>query len=216
MPAVGGILSALRFAPAVLAAGREIVGAFTGREPPSSASVEDVADAIDRLPADQRAAAVGHVMAAKVRKQELDTSRFHALTAGDAERIRSTARPEIALRAMGVVTLFARVFAVLMTLAVVDWTVRAAFALLAWEVPDIPSPWSLIADAAPAAEIIWAPLVASMAACVRVITKYMGCRERDKARADEMEAGRPLESAKASIADAGGAVAGIIRAWKSR
>ncbi len=210
------LLSALKLAPVVLSAGREIVGALTGREPPPSATSEDVWSSIEGLPSEQRTAAVAHVMAAKRRFQELDTERFHALTSGDAERIRSTARPQIALRAMGVVTLFARGVAAMFALLALDWAVRAGFVLFGVPAPKLPSVTSLLAQLEPVATFVWVPLLGSFWACVEVVKKYMGCRERDKARCDEMKAGKPLESAQATIVDAGGAVAGIIRALKGR
>lgn len=214
---IGTVLTALRFAPAVLGAGREIVGALTGREPPPSATAEDVADMIDRLPPEERRTAVQHVLHAKTRHQELDTERFHRLTEGPADRIKATARPKIALRAMRVVTLFATGMAILFVLAALDWGVRAFYIVFLDETPpDIPSAWGLLAAAEPVAELIWLPLLGSFWASVEIVKKYMGCRERDKARADEIAAGKPLESAQATVANAGGAIAGIIRALKGR
>ena len=213
---IGGILAALKFAPAVLGAGREIVGALTGREPPSNATAEDVADVIDRLPAEERRTAVAHILAAKTRHQELDTQRFLAMEAGGTERLRVTARPEIARRAAGVLTLFARGVAVLFIMVCVEWLVRAGCAIAGVEAPDLPSVAGLLAHLEPVTELVWAPLIASFWACADIVKKYMGCRERDKARADEMAAGRPLDATQATVADAGGAIAGIIRAFKGR
>lgn len=213
---IPALLAALRYAPAVLGAGREIVGALTGREPAPDATPETVAAEIESLPADQRMAATLQVMQAKTRAQELDTDRFYDLTSGSAEKVRATARPRIALAAMGVVTLFAKGVMVLFCLVVADWLVRVGFAVFGVVPLGLPSAGKLVAALEPVAEMVWAPLIASFWASVAVIKKYMGCRERDKARTDEMSAGRPLESAQATVADAAGSVAGIIRALKGR
>ena len=130
--------------------------------------------------------------------------------------MRSTARPEIALRAMGVVTLFSRGVAFLFVLVMLDWAVRSYCVLAGQPTPVLPSVTALLAQLEPVAEMVWAPLLGSFWAAVEIVKKYMGCRERDKARADEITAGKPLESAAASIADAGGTVANIIRALKGR
>lgn len=213
---IPALLSALKFAPAVLGAGREIVGALTGREPAPDAAPEDVAAEIEALPHDQRMAATMAVMQAKTRAQELDTDRFYELTSGSAEKVRATARPTIALAAMRVVTLFSSMVAVLFGLVVLDWGVRAVCAAFGVVLIGVPTVGDLIAALEPVTEMVWAPLIASFWASVAVIKKYMGCRERDKARTDEMAAGRPLESAQATVVEAGGAVAGIIRALKGR
>ena len=213
---IPALLTALRFAPTVLSAGREIVGAFTGREPPGGATPEDVAAQIEALPSDQRMAATMQVMQAKTRLQELDTDRFHELTSGSAEKVRSTARPEIALRAMGVLTLFARGMALVVIAIAVEWCVRALCAIFDTAPPDLPSIPGLIAELEPVAELIWAPLISSFWVCAEIVKKYMGCRERDKARADEMQADKPLESVQATVVEAAGSVAGIIRALKGR
>lgn len=213
---ISAVLTALKFAPTVLGAGREIVGAFTGREPAPDATPEEVAAEIEALPADQRMAATMQVMQAKTRAQELDTDRFHELTSGSAEKLRATARPEIALRAMGVLTLFARIVAIIGVAIALEWCVRAAYAIAGVPTPLLPSIPELIAELEPVAELVWAPLIASFWVCAAIVKKYMGCRERDKARADEMSAGRPLESAQATVAEAGGSIAGIIRALKGR
>ena len=210
------LLAALKFAPAVLGAGREIVGALTGREPAPDATPEEVAAEIEALSPDQRMAATLQVMQAKTRAQELDTDRFYELTAGAAEKVRATARPEIALRAMGVLTLFARAVALVAVAVAVEWCVRAACAIAGVSPPDLPSIPGLIAELEPVAELVWAPLIGSFWACAEIVKKYMGCRERDKARADEMAAGRPIESAQATVVEAGGSIAGIIRALKGR
>ena len=212
---IPALLGALKFAPAVLSAGREIVGALTGRSPAPDATPEAVAAEIESLPHDQRMAATMQVMAAKARMQDLDTERFVAMT-GSAEELRASARPRIALAAMGVVTLFARGAAVLFGIVVLDWGVRVVCGALGVHLVGVPTVGDLLAALEPVTELIWAPLIASFWAAVEVVKKYMGCRERDKARADELTAGRPLESAQATVVDAGGAVAGIIRALKGR
>ena len=213
---IGALLTALKFAPTVLTAGREIVGAFTGREPPADAAPEDVAAEIEALPPDERMAATMQVMQAKTRAQELDTDRFYELTSGSAEKIRSTARPEIALRAMGVLTMFARAITVLFSAIALEWAVRALCAIAGASPPDLPSITGLVAHLEPVAELVWAPLIASFWVCADIVKKYMGCRERDKARADEMRSGKPLESARATMVDAAGSISGIIRALKGR
>ena len=209
---IPALLGALRFAPAVLSAGREIAGALSGREVSPAATAEDVAERIEQLPEADRRAAMGHVLAARTRCQELDTARFQGLTEGGAEKVRATARPEIALRAMRVVTLLARGLTLLVLATVAEWAIRMAYAIAGGAAPELPSIWALVAEAAPVAEMVWAPLLATIAASTAIVRKYMGCRERDKARDDEIRAGRPLDAAQATIADAGGALAGVIRA----
>ena len=211
---IPALLGALRFAPAVLSAGREIAGALSGREMPPAATAEEVADRIDAMPEAERRAALSHVLAARVRCQELDTARFTSLTEGGADKVRATARPEIALRAMRVVSLLGRGLTLLVLATVGEWAVRMAYAVLGAGEPELPSIWALIAEAEPLAEMIWAPLVATIAASTSIVRKYMGCRERDKSREDEIRAGRPLDAGQATIADAGGAIAGLVRAFR--
>lgn len=211
---IPALLGALRFAPAVLAAGREIAGALSGRELPPAATAEEVADRIGQLPEGDRQAALAHVLAARTRCQELDTARFAGLTEGGADKVRATARPEIALRAMRVVTLLARGLTLLVLATVAEWAVRMAYAVAGGGVPDLPSIWALVAEAAPVAEMIWAPLLGTIAAATAIVRKYMGCRERDKSREDEIRAGRPLDAGQATIADAAGSLAGVVRAFR--
>jgi hypothetical protein len=213
---IAAVLAALKFAPAVFSAGKEIVGAFTGEEVPPDATPEDVAARIEALPPEQRAIAVGQVIAAKTREQELDTERFRAMNEGDAEKIKESARPQIALRAMRVVTMFSAAISILFIATVLEWAVRAYFAFKGTKFPVTESLWDLIADAQPVAEMIWAPLLGSFWACVEVIKKYMGCRERDKAQEYEARAGRPLNASAATIEAAGGGVASIIRAVRGK
>lgn len=208
---IGGILSALKYAPSVLSAGAQVVAALTGEEVPPEATAEDIAAKIEALPPEQKAVAIGHVLAAQTRAQELDTDRFKSMNDGDAEKLRASARPEIALQAMAVLTMFARGMRVLFWATVAEWAFRLGCYFFGAEYPDI-SLWGLIAEAAPVSEMIWAPLLASFYASIRIIEKYMGCRERDKAHEYEIAAGRPLNSTAATVEAAGGALAGLVKA----
>ena len=198
---IPALLAALQLAPTVLSAGRDIVGAFTGRELAPDATPEDIAAEIEALPEDQRMAATMQVMQAKTRAQELDTDRFYALTSGSAEHVRSTARPEIALRAMAVVTLFARGAAFLFVLVMLDWAVRSYCVLTGQPTPVLPSVTALLAQLEPVAEVVWAPLLGSFWAAVEIVKKYMGCR-RARQGARRRDAGRP--AARVGEGDGGG------------
>lgn len=210
------LLGALKFAPAVLSAGMEIFNAVTGEELPPDTTPETLHDKIEQLPPEQRAVIAAEIVRAKTRAQELDTARFAAMNDGGAEKVRATARPEIALQAMGVIRVFATAFKVLVLATVLEWLARAGFAVAGEPFPVTESLWDLIADAAPVAEMIWGPLIASFWVCAEVIKKYMGCRERDKAQQYEMQAGKPLTSAAATIEAAGGGIAGIIKAVRGK
>mgnify|MGYP003667310978 FL=1 len=216
------LLGALKFAPSVLSAGVNIYNAITGdgEALPEDAPAETVAAKIEALPPEQRRLAMVEVMKAKTRAQELDTARFVSMTAveegGDAEKIRSTARPEIALQAMSVITIFAKAIRLLFVVTVIEWLTRAVFALADKPFPVIDSIWDLLADAAPVSEMIWAPLLGSFWACVEIVKKYMGCRERDKAQQYEMQHGAPLHSAAATVEAAGGGIANIIKAVRGK
>lgn len=206
------LLSALKYGPAVFAAGREIYEAATGK--PSAAETPDqLATDIEQLPAGQQALIAEHVIAAKLDCQRLDTQRFAQLTEGCAEKIKATARPQIALRAMGMMETFVQVFRLLIVATLIQWF--ATWFLQIFKVDyQVPSIWSALAEASPVAEMIWAPLLASFYAAIQVITKYMGCRERDKAQEYEMRHGKPLQSAQATVESAGGAIVGLIKALR--
>lgn len=151
-------------------------------------------------------------------RQKQDTARFVSMNDGDAEKVRATARPQIALRAMAVVETFATVFKWLAIATLVEWAVRTGYTLSGHEFPDTVSLINLIAGAKPVAEMIWVPLLGSFWACVSVIKTYMGCRERDKAQQYEMANGKPLESSRATVQAAGGVlanVANVVKAFKS-
>lgn len=210
------LLKMLTAAPAVFDAGKEIVQAVTGQELPASTTPEDLAGRIETLPPEQRAAVIAHVMTVRAQIQALDTDRFKLLTDGDAAKVKATARPEIALAAMRVISTFAQVFRVLCYATVGEWLVRAGFDVFGQPYPVSVSVMSLFSEVAPAAEVLWAPLIASFWVCADVIKKYMGCRERDKAQEYELANGAPLQAGQATIAAAGNSLAGIINAVRGR
>ncbi|MBF0249948.1 MAG: hypothetical protein HQL35_04880 [Alphaproteobacteria bacterium] len=209
------LLAALKFAPPILSAGRAIYEAFTGETVAANVTPDDLAQKIEALPADQREAVIVRVLELHAEMQAYDTQRFVSMNDGDADKIRATARPEIALRAMAVIETFAWVFKALMAVTVIEWAGRMVVASfgLAW--PEV-SLWALIAKAEPVTTMIWPPLIASFWACLEIIRKYMGVRERDKAQEYEIKAGRPLESAAATVAAAGGGIADIIKAIRGK
>jgi hypothetical protein len=203
-------LAALSALPSLFNAGKSIYQAVTG-SPSQATTPEDFQGELEKLPADQRAQIEAQLT---TKLQELDTQRFLAMNDGDAEKIRASARPEIAKRAMAVIETFAKVFKWLMMFTMGEFILRFIFALNDnWAYPDI-SIWGMIAEAQPVTEMIWGPLIASFYASMQMVLKYMGCRERDKARRDEMIAGRPLDSARASVEAAGGAITSIIKAFR--
>ncbi|MDV7340987.1 hypothetical protein RYZ26_15380 [Terasakiella sp. A23] len=205
-------LAALSALPSLFNAGKSIYQAVTG-EPSQASTPEGFQAELEKLPPDQRAEIEAQL---KTKLQELDTQRFLAMNDGDAEKIRASARPEIAKRAMAVIETFAKVFWWLMIFTMVEFVLRFIFALNdKWDYPEV-SIWGMVAEAQPVTEMIWGPLITSFGVCMQVILKYMGCRERDKARRDEMIAGRPLESAAASVEAAGGAISSIIKAVRRK
>lgn len=213
LPFIPLLLTALKFAPSVFSAGKSVVEAVTGTPPPPDRSntPEALAEFVGSLPPDQQAEITGQVLEHKTRLQQLDSQRFALLTDGDTEKVRATARPEIARRAMGVIEVFAIVFKWLGIATLGEWVLRLVCDLAGWQAPAA-SLWGMVAEAAPVAEMIWAPLLASFWVSAEIVKKYFGCRERDKARQDELTAGRPLDATAATIQAAGGGVASIIRA----
>lgn len=207
------LLGLLKYAPTVLEAGRDIVAAITGEPIPADAPAESVVAAAEKLPPDQREKVLSAVINAKIQLQALDTERFLQLTQGDKEKLEATARPQIALRAMGVLTMFASGVKLMFLATIGELVVRHIYFIMGEAYPDI-SLWKILAEGAPVAEMIWAPLLGSFWASVAVITKYMGCRERDKAQEYEIHNEAPLKSTDAVIAASGGAIANAIRVWK--
>ncbi|NVJ90862.1 MAG: hypothetical protein HWE34_04350 [Methylocystaceae bacterium] len=203
-------LAALSALPSLFNAGKSIYQAVTG-SPSQATTPEDFQGELEKLPAEQRAQIEAQLT---TKLQELDTQRFLAMNEGDAEKIRASARPEIAKRAMAVIETFTKVFKWLMVFTMLEFLLRFIFTLNDnWNYPDI-SLWGMIAEAQPVTEMIWGPLIASFYASMQMVLKYMGCRERDKARRDEMIAGRPLQSATASIEAASGTISSIIKAFR--
>lgn len=211
LPAIPLILGALKFAPAVFEVGKQVFEAVTGEPIGGEATPETLAEKIEALPADQRAAITKDVLAYQAQLQALDTQRFMGLTDGDAEKVKATARPEIARRAMSVIEIFPKAFLWLVAATIGEWLFRALFAAIGQPFPVTDSLWSMLAEAAPITELIWPPLVAALGASVAVITKYMGCRERDKAQEFEIRAGRKLDASDAVIEAAGGIVGGLAK-----
>lgn len=218
MALITGLLTALKFAPAVFSAGKSIYNSVTGEDPPAEAakSEEAFAEHVEGLPPEQRDKIVEQTIAAKVAIQRADTERFVAMTDGSAEKIRATARPEIARRAMAVIERFSKLLVWLGALTILQWLVGWIGPLVSDDFKAPASIWDEIAKMAPVAEMIWGPTLAALYACLEVIKKYMGCRERDKAIEAEIRAGKPLQSTQATIEAAGGAVAGLIKAVRGK
>lgn len=210
------LLAALKFAPSVLSAGTQIYQAITGKEVDPSVTPEALTGMVSTLPPEQQAEIQKQVLLTKAQIEAFDTQRFMELTAGDAEKVHATARPEIALRAMAMLETFMWVFKMLMLITIVQWLTYAIYDGLGVTAPFTHSFWDLLAKAQPVQEMIWAPLLASFYAALQVITKYMGCRERDKAQEYEIQNGGVLKSTDAIIAAAGGGVANIIRAARGK
>ena len=207
------LLAALQYAPTVFEAGRKIYAAVTGKE--AAETPEQLADDVKALPPEQREQVAKQILDARTEAQRMDSQRFALLTDGDADKVRSTARPQIALRCMAMMEVFSRAFYLLIVATLIHWL--ANWILAAFQVDlVVPSPWAALAAAEPVAEMIWAPLLASFYAAIAVIKKYMGCRERDKAQEYEIKAGRPLSSSASTIEAAGGAVASLVKAFKGR
>jgi len=167
---------------------------------------------IDGLSPEMRAPIVRELLAIKTQIQVHDTQRFLAMSDGSIEKIRATARPEIARNAMRVIETFALVFKVVFFAIVLEWGVRTLSVWFGEPLPETVTLPGMLADLSPVAEMIWAPLLASFWASVEIVKKYMGVRERDKAHEYEMKNGGPLSSTTATIEAAGGTIAKIVRA----
>lgn len=224
-------------APQLIGAVGKIVGAVTGKPVPAQAQADPqaMAEHIATLPPDQQAEisvrAFEHIESLERETTARWQARMDMEAGADVEKLRATARPQIALQAMAVIRVFAIVLLWGIALVSLEWLLRAGFALFGCHDstgPDgsvvevcrtLPAELSvarILAQLEPITTLIWPPLLGSFAACVAVIRAYMGARERDKARADEMRYGQPLDSAAATVAAAGGTLAQVIRAWKAR
>lgn len=214
--AIAAILPLLQFAPALFEGARAIISAVTGEDVPPQALQSETAMAahIEALEPEQRHAVLRELIALKAQVQAQDTSRFLALSEGNAEKLRATARPEIARRAMGVIETFALVFKVVFFAIVLEWAVRTGSVWLKAPLPAADTLPGMLAALSPVAEMIWAPLLGSFWASVEIVKKYMGVRERDKAHEFEIRHGAPLNSTQATIEAAGGTLSQIIRALR--
>ncbi|MGE0256896.1 MAG: hypothetical protein AB7N54_19905 [Alphaproteobacteria bacterium] len=218
----GLFLKAVTAAPAVFEAAKTITAAVTGETLPEAAQREPAALVahVEALPDEAKAQIILATLEHERALQAMDTERFAKLTPveGSVEWLRETARPEIALRAMTVLETFPRIFKWMIFGAAVDYATRWIITLFELATGNSyallldQSLMGAIADVAPAAEIFWGPLVTAIGACIAVILKYMGCRERDKAIEAEMQFGRPINATAATVAAAGGGLADIIRA----
>ena len=205
---MGALLAALTAAPALFDGARAVYNAVTGSDD-AGETAQELSQQVDALPPEQR----DRIIASVIQLQQFDTQRFMSLTAGDADHVRATARPQIALQAMGVIRLFGYAISALFFLAVADWAMKIGGFYFGYQLPGF-SVWASIAEAKPVAEMIWAPALGAFWACVSVIKKYMGCRERDKAIEAEIRAGRPLDATSATVAAASEGVASVIKAWR--
>lgn len=211
---IAAILSLLKFAPAILEGAGAIISAVTGEDVPPHArqSADAMAAHIETLGPEQRAIVLRELLARKSQLQIQDTKRFLALSDGSVEKLRATARPEIARNAMRVIETFALVFKIVFFAIVLEWVVRSASVCFGTPLPVTSSLPAMLAELSPVAEMIWAPLLGSFWASVEIVKKYMGVRERDKAHEYEMQNGAPLNSTQATIEAAGGTIAQILRA----
>ena len=214
---IGTVLAALQYAPAVLEFGQKVFEQVTGKPEPrlDGDGPDALAARIESLPEDQRLQITTEIMGFRQRIQELDTERFVALTDGDAEKVRATARPEIARRCMRVLEVYSYSLALLFVVALIDWLARVVAAVFGGTV-EIPSITSMVAQLEPAANMIWPIAISGIGARVAVIRKYMGCRERDKAQEFELKASRPLQSSQAVVDAASGFIGTALNAIRSR
>lgn len=207
------LLQALTLAPQIFEAGKEIYTAVTGNAVDTQSPAELV-NHIERLPLQQQEAIIAKVLDAKVQYQRLDTERFKALTSGDADHVRATARPQIALRCMAMMELPFKVLVWMLVLACGEWVIEGV-ALAFGRSVDVPSLFAVFAqvDGALAAQVMGTLLVPGFMSAVLVIRKYMGCRERDKAIEYEIQHGKPLKALDATINAASG-IASLVSAIK--
>lgn len=208
------LLPLLNFAPVILEAAGTIVEAVTGDTPPDEmrSNADAMAAHLEGLPPETRAMVITHLIGLRAELQRQDSLRFLGLTEGSADKVRATARPVIARRAMDVIATFALVFKIVFLALIFEWFLRLTLAVFEVEFPDARSLPEMVSGLAPVAEMIWVPLLGSFWACVEIVKKYMGVRERDKAHEYEMRYGKPLNSTGATIEAAGGSIAGIVRA----
>lgn len=211
---IAAILPLLKFAPAIFEGASTIVSALTGEDVPAAAKhdADAMAAHIDTLDPEIRAVVLRELFALKAQVQALDTRRFLALSEGNVDKIRATARPEIARSAMRVIATFALVFKVVFFAIVLEWVIRTLSAWFGLPLPATLTLPGMLAELNPVAEMIWAPLLGSFWASVEIVKKYMGVRERDKAHEFEMQNGGPLNSTNATIEAAGSTIAQIVRA----
>lgn len=212
---ITALLAALKFAPTVFSVGKKLFEATTGEPTADDETPETLAAMISELPPEQRVKLEKGILETKAEIQRLDTDRFLSMNEGDAAKVAASARPEAMRQAMSVITIFAKCFAALIIFTFIEWALRFGFGVFDKPYPG-PSLWALIAEAQPVAEMIWGPLVASFGVCASIALKYMGCRERDKAQQYEMQAGRPLNAAAATVEAAGSGLANIIKAVRGR
>jgi len=208
------LLAALRYTPSVVEAGRKIYEAVSGKQT-FEVSPEGLSDQVGQLP-EQQQAQIRAMVVAEAERQGFDTQRFLVLTDGNAEKVKATARPEIAMRAMAVVESFGLVFKWLIIATLLQWFAGAVCALLRVDVVELPNLWVMIAGVEPVVELFGVMLAGSFWACVAIVRKYMGCRERDKAQEYEMRNGKPLQSSAATVEAAGSAISDLVRAFKGR
>lgn len=235
--AIGTILALLTGAPQLIGAVGSIYRAVTGAEPPAEAlaSPGGMAAAVEALPAEQRAEVEQRAMQHAEVMGAQQTERFTALLGNEAaatvEQLRSTARPEIARNAMAVIATFRWLLLWGMAALTAEWLARIGFEIwgcststgpdgiaieLCKTFPPSLSVTHMLAQLEPVTAMIWPSVLAALAAATSVVRAYFGARERDKARADEMAYGKPLESTAATVANAAGALAQIVGAIRGR
>ena len=210
------LLKALTLAPQLFKTGRDVYEMVTGQSTDDIRSEEELVNRIETLPVDQQETIMLKVLDAKVKFQQLDTQRFMSMTEGDADKVRATARPTLALDSMKLMLMPFLLIRWLIILACLEWVIEAVAAGFGKDV-DVPSLFSVFANMN--IETVW-PLVASVLVpaylgAVAVIRKYMGCRERDKALQYEMQNGKPLKGLQATVHAASG-IATLVNAFKGR
>lgn len=210
------LLNVLMMAPKIFETGVDIYNTVTGGNE-SFESETDLAQAIEELPPQHKELVTMKVFEAQVEYQRLDTQRFVTLTDGDAEKVKATARPEIALRCMTMMEtpfrMLTLIVYVLVGLLAIEWLIEAVSMLLADDGVgvDVNSPLGLLTQATTAFswEGVLAIIGPAYIAAVVTIKKYMGCRERDKAQEYEIKHGSPLNSANSTVMAASGVLDGL-------